>query len=291
MNIGFIGAGKTGTALGRYLVDHNHTVVGYASATYTSAQSAASFTQSFAFASNVDLVQASDLIFITAPDGVISLVWHDLVIAHHEGKLSLSSKIIIHCSGCCSSTVFSLAHEMGAWVCSVHPLLAFGNKQTAHVQVASAHFSAEGDAQALEVVVPLFQNLGNTVHILNAADKTRYHAAAVFASNLVLAPLETATGLLKQCGFSEVDARNALEPLVRGNIDNFFQLGASGALTGPVERADLLTIEDHLRVLDSKQISLYCTLTQTLIEIAKQKHPDCSYEGWDEVLDDRKGER
>lgn len=288
MNIGFIGAGKAGTALGRYLVDHNHTVVGYASASYTSAQSAASFTQSSAFASNIELVQASDLVFITTPDGVISSVWHELLDAHHAGSLSLTSKLVFHCSGCCSSKVFVNAHDVGVWVGSAHPLLAFGNKETAHVQVASAHFSVEGDARALEVVVPLLKSLGNTVHVLNAADKNRYHAAAVFASNLVLAPLDTAVKLLEQCGFSEVDARAALKPLVCENIENFFHLGAPGALTGPVERADLSTVENHLQVLDSNQTALYCVLTQILIEIAKQKHPNRTYEGWTEVLDKEK---
>ena len=284
MNIGFIGAGKAGTALGRYLVDHNHAVVGYASASYTSAQSAASFTQSYAFTSIIELAQASDLLFITTPDGAIPSVWHDLVDAHRAGKLSLSSKIFVHCSGCCSSEVFVKAHDVGAWVCSAHPLLAFGDKEAAFVQIASAHFSVEGDDQALEVVVPLLQSLGNVVHVLNAADKTHYHAAAVFASNLVLAPLDVAAKLLEQCGFSDVDARCALAPLVRSNVENFLKLGASGALTGPVERADLSTVKDHLQVLNSKQMALYCALTQTLIEIAKQKHPNRTYEGWSEVL-------
>ena len=239
MNIGFIGAGKAGTALGRYLVDCNQKVVGYASATYASAQDAASFTNSRVFSSAAELAQASDLIFITTPDGVISSVWEELREAHHNNESVLTSKIIAHCSGCCASDIFEGAHEIGISVCSVHPLLAFGNKEIAHLQVARAHFSVEG---ALSIIIPLFEALGNSVHLIKAADKTRYHAAAVFASNLVLSPLENATELLKQCGFTEDDARDALKPLVYGNIENFFNLGAAASLTGPVERDDLSLI-------------------------------------------------
>lgn len=284
MNIGFIGAGKAGTALGRYLVDHNHSVVGYASATYTSAQDAALYTESRAFTSAVELVKASDIVFITTPDKVISSVWQNLLKACQTGQFSLSSKIIAHCSGFCTSEVFSKAQSVGASVCSVHPLLAFGKRETVVSQLGRAHFSVEGDDQALDIIVSLLEAMGNTVHVLKTSDKAFYHAAAVFASNLVLAPLDTAVTLLRQCGFSDFDARSALMPLVKGNIDNFFQLGASASLTGPVERNDLATVKGHLQSLSPTQASLYCALSRALIEIAKDKHPDRCYEVWDEVL-------
>lgn len=287
MNIGFIGAGKAGIALGRYLVDCNQKVVGYASATYASAQDAASFTNSRVFSSAAELAQASDLIFITTPDGVISSVWKELREVHRNNESVLTSKIIAHCSGCCASDIFEGAHEIGIPVCSVHPLLAFGDKEIAHLQVARAHFSVEGDEKALSIIIPLFEDLGNSVHLIKATDKTRYHAAAVFASNLVLSPLENATELLKQCGFTEDDARDALKPLVYGNIENFFNLGAAASLTGPVERNDLSTVSDHLHSLDDKRAALYRALTWSLIDIAKRKYPSRTYDAWGSVLGER----
>ena len=65
MNIGFIGAGKAGTALGRYLVDHQKPVVGYASKTKLSAEKAATFTHTRCFSSAQELASASDLLFIS----------------------------------------------------------------------------------------------------------------------------------------------------------------------------------------------------------------------------------
>lgn len=278
MNIGFIGAGKAGTALGRYLVYHHNVVVGYASRTEASAQEAASITHTRYFVSALELAKASDLIVISTPDSALSLVWDELSLAHDQGEIVLTSKIVIHLSGCSTSAVFDGAHDRGVSVCSAHPLLAFGSKDFAHEQLASAHFSLEGDQEALDRVIPILKNAGNAVHILRAEDKALYHAAAVFASNLVLAPLNTSVHLLGNCGFSEEDARKALTPLIRENIENFCRQGAAFSLTGPVERGDDKTIAAHLTVLDKQSKELYCTLSQALVSIAQEKHPERTYE-------------
>lgn len=280
MDIGFIGAGKAGTALGRYLADNGEHLVGYASASYSSALRAAESTCSQAFPNVLELASKCELIFITTPDGAISSVWQELLEAHQDKLIDLGTKIIAHCSGCCSSELFTQAKEINTSVCSVHPLLAFGDIDHAHEQLADAHISVEGDKRALDVVVPLFERAGNCVHHLAVTDKVRYHAAAVFASNLVLAPLDSAVQLLESCGFSSDEAREALYPLIANNISNFRQMGACAALTGPVERNDKGTVIDHLSVLSDSEKQLYCALTRKLIELAQRRHPDRSYEDW-----------
>ncbi len=283
MNIGFIGAGKAGTALGRYLENHQQSVVGYASKTKLSAEKAAALTRSRCFSSAQELACASDLIFISTSDGALSSVWHELCRACDAGNLSLEGKIVAHLSGCVASTIFEGAATYKASVCSAHPLLAFGDAQTAHKQLSTAHFSLEGGAQAVDVVSKLLKKLGNAVHLMQANDKTRYHAAAVFASNLVLAPLDTAVKILSTCGFSEHEARCALEPLITGNIETFCKSGAAAALTGPVERNDKATVEAHLESLDSDSANLYRALTKTLVGIAKEKHPERTYDAWNDL--------
>lgn len=284
MNIGFIGAGKAGTALGRYLVDNNASVVGFASKTYSSACQAASFSRSSAFSSTLDLVRRCDFVFITTPDSVISIVWRELLDAHKQHVIDLSFKSFAHCSGCCSSELFAESHEFGVSVCSIHPLLAFGDSSLAVKQLNTAHICVEGDDTALNCILPFFETAGNQIHRISSADKVRYHAAAVFASNLVLAPLDCAVQLLKGCGFDSHDATVALAPLIKNNIDNFFRFGSVGALTGPVERADKTIVSQHLSALSEKDAELYCALSQKLIDIAKRKHPDRDYEGWDAIL-------
>ena len=44
----------------------------------------------------------------------------------------------------------------------------------------------EGSEKAVAVMRSLFEGLGHTVYGLDSADKVRYHAAAVLASNAVV---------------------------------------------------------------------------------------------------------
>lgn len=296
MNIGFIGAGKAGTALGRYLADHGQSIVGYASKTQASAEHAASCSYSRLFSSAVELASASDLLIISTPDSAIAEVWHELCDACDAGSLSLQGKIIAHLSGATSSAVFANASYYGALVCSAHPLLAFGDEAQAPKQLESAHFSVEGDAFAVEQVSELLQSAGNSVHAMRPEDKMRYHAAAVFSSNLVLAPLNMAVEILSTCGFTKEEAREALTPLIKGNVDNFCKLGAVDALTGPVDRGDKSTVKAHIESfqvngqdasqsqLYAEALELYTELTRALLPIAQAAHPERSYGDWNDVL-------
>lgn len=287
MNIGFIGAGKAGTALGRYLVDHGVNVVGYVSRTESSAQRAANFTHTRSFSDRALIVASCDCLFITTTDGAIPSVWDALKREALQGSIDLSGMIVAHVSGCCSSALFSDAQALGAWACSVHPLLAFGDARTAYLQLSDAHFSLEGDARALEVMISLLEGLGNKTHVMDSRSKAVYHAAAVFASNFVLAPLDAAVSLLRGCGFSDDDAREALSVLIRANVDNFCSKGAVASLTGPIERGDATTVAAHLAALPPPEADLYRALAEALIGIARRKHPDRPEEEWralDEAL-------
>ena len=54
----------------------------------------------------------------------------------------------------------------------------------------------------------------------------------------------------------------AFAPLVVSSIDNAFRLGAAAALTGPVARGDLATVEQHLTALDPAERDAYRALAR-----------------------------
>ena len=74
MNIGFIGAGKVGTAFGKYLSNNGFNVEGYYSKREKSAQHAARYCDSRAYVNMKDLTQKVDIIFITTNDDEIEKV-------------------------------------------------------------------------------------------------------------------------------------------------------------------------------------------------------------------------
>ena len=78
MKLGFIGVGKVGTTLAKYLAPH-HTIIGFTSRSYKSAEEAADFTASRAFEHFEELIPFCDTVFITVPDGQIKPVWNEIL--------------------------------------------------------------------------------------------------------------------------------------------------------------------------------------------------------------------
>ena len=74
IKIGFIGAGKVGTSLGKYLKESGLLIEGYYSRTYKNAEEAAAFTGSSAYSDMNTLIEKSDVIFITVNDDSIAKV-------------------------------------------------------------------------------------------------------------------------------------------------------------------------------------------------------------------------
>ena len=271
MVIGFIGAGRTGCTLGKYLEGYV-TVAGYYSRTWQSADDAATFTQSRAFCDLETLVNSCDTIFITTPDGVISEVWE--CIRHYN----LKDKIVCHFSGSLSSGIFSNSGSTGASCCSVHPMYAFSSKYKSYLQFNTACLSVEGQEKAVQEMKKLFEALHHKVFIINPCDKAKYHAAAVFASNYVTGVMHIALKLLKECGFSEGDAMELLAPVTLNNINSVLENGTAHALTGPVERGDISTVERHIGILNDEDIlKIYKNLGKVLVSIAEEKNPEKYY--------------
>jgi len=81
------------------------------------------------------------------------------------------------------------------------------------------------------------------------SQRALYHAAAVFASNYVDVLLGTAVKLLQLAGWSEKEAIAGLLPLTEGVLTTVRKRGPVGALTGPVRRGDVKTVERHVSAL------------------------------------------
>lgn len=271
MKLGFIGAGKAGFALGKYFSERGIPLAGYYSRSPQSAAQAAAFTHSKPYQTLEELVNASDTLLITTPDDAVSLVWDRM-----KG-LSIKNKILCHCSGSISSAVFSGIETRGALPCSMHPLLAISDRLHAHEQLVHSFFTLEGDERAVTQLRRVLVSCGNPCRVIRAQDKAKYHAAACIASNLVAALARVSAGLLADCGFSEGEALQALGPLLSENVKNICSHGVTDALTGPVERNDVLTVAAHLSCLEGDSRELYRLLSDQLLPVARERHPERDY--------------
>jgi len=280
MKIGFIGAGKLGFSLGKYLVENNINVRGYYSKNLDSSKEAAIFTNSKYYESLKSIIDDCDTIFITTPDGAIEEIWNSI------SKLTIENKIICHCSGSLSSSIFSNIEDHKAYGYSIHPMIAFSDKYNSHKQLKYATITIEGVKDHLDTFKDIFESLGNKVKVISKNNKAKYHAASVFVSNNVIALFNTGIELLSDCGFTEEEAKESLYPLMINNIKNIGDKGSVNSLTGPIERGDSGTVEKHLQALNNEDRELYILLSKKLIKIAKIKNVNKDYSNLEKMIGD-----
>jgi len=106
------------------------------------------------------------------------------------------------------------------------------------LQFAGTPCALEGQATTLAALEPLFQRIGARCFTLPSADKLRYHAAAVFATNFLPVLQATAEALWLDSGVPPELLPQLRATLLRNAVDNLLALGPAGALTGPAARGD-----------------------------------------------------
>ena len=288
--VGFVGAGKVGTALGELFRSCGIVVSGYSSLLAEDAQVAAEKTASDAYADAAEVVEASDVIFFTVSDGEISNAWKSLVASYGAVACdALFGKIVCHCSGALPAAVLADAAEYGAKAASVHPLFAISGGGSAQAKIGTALFTLEGDESALASVSALLDVCGVHHRKIASSDKPLYHAAAVCASNLAVGLFASAQTMLERCGFGADEARGALQPLFVGNCESIAERGPIEALTGPIERNDAETVVGHLMAFREdptllKERDAYTALSRVVVEVAAAKHPERDYSHIAEIL-------
>ena len=288
MRIGFIGAGKVGFTLGKYLeqnlkkekiqknLPETVTVSGYYSRQVESAKEAAAFTDTAVFDDLKKIVCASDVLMLTVPDGRIEAVWDSIKAFDIKGKL------ICHCSGAMTSNIFS--GVTGAFGYSIHPMYAISSKTKSYREMQKCFFTVEGDEEWGNEICRFIRLLGNDCVLLSTENKTKYHAAAVFASNLVNGLYGSAVSLLEDCGFENKQAERALVPLFMGNASHIAEDGPVAGLTGPIERNDTTTVKKHLNVLEKNEKYIYTGVSRAVVTLAEQKYPDRDYSEMKNIL-------
>jgi|LSQX01.2.fsa_nt_gb predicted short-subunit dehydrogenase-like oxidoreductase (DUF2520 family) len=260
MDIGFIGAGRVGCTIGRYLKERNFNIVGYNSKSRASSEIAARFTDSLSLDIG-ELVQKCEYIFITTPDDAISSVFN--VIKNFD----LKEKKVFHMSGSMTSSVFEGIEGCGAYGFSLHPVFPIADKEL-YEKLSSAIFTIEGK-EINKISDFLIASQINYFEI-DASCKPKYHAAAVFASNYMVCLGKVAKELFLECGIPEDTIVDALYPLMKCAVDNIKDKGFEDALTGPITRGDVGVVKSHLQSLTDYR-DIYTSLGKVAINIAHER--------------------
>jgi predicted short-subunit dehydrogenase-like oxidoreductase (DUF2520 family) len=175
----------------------------------------------------------------------------------------------LHLSGALSTDALGPLHAAGYAVGSMHPLQSVADPWSAGDRLVGSAFAVAGEPAAVNAARRLVDAMGGRVLVVPPFMRPTYHAAAVFASNYLIALLAVAVRLLQDASVPGEDALPAILPLVRGTLDNVEKLGVPAALTGPIARGDPDTIRLHLARLSPEDRELYCALGRELLPLAR----------------------
>jgi predicted short-subunit dehydrogenase-like oxidoreductase (DUF2520 family) len=211
------------------------------------------------------LPEGTTVLILAVPDDAIAEVSHGLAAAGPAPQACVA----LHLSGAASTDPMGPLHAAGFPIGSLHPLQAVADPWSAGERLFGSAFAVAGEPEAVAAGRRLVTALGGRVLIVPPVLRPIYHAAAVVASNYLIALAALATRLLEQAGVPAEDRLPALLPLLRGTLDNLEHLGVTSALTGPIARGDVDTVRLHLARLSGAERSLYCALGAEALRLAR----------------------
>lgn len=219
---------------------------------------------------------AEGIVFLAVPDGAVAEVAKRVARANTSGAVSF-----VHVSGALGLNVLAPLNEAHA-IGSFHPLQSFPSPQPPSA-FHGITVGIDASTSALERRLgQLARDLGARPRHVGERERKLYHAAAVIASNYVVALVLEAVRVLEAAGWHEQEAVQALVPLIEGTLANVQKSGVAAALTGPVRRGDADTVRRHLEALGdlpTEVTELYRMLGLVALEIAEEGGLDPSAAG------------
>lgn len=265
-----LGAGKVGSAAAVLLREAGFEIAAVTTRTAETAAAAAARAGTVAGTDNAAAALLGDIVLVTTNDDATAGVVAEVASA---GGFR-AGQLVVHMSGALPLSVLGPAADAGTTIGCAHPLQAFATVEDAVVAMRGAVFGITPGDGALGAMEALVAALGGHSMLVADADKALYHAAAVVASNYLVAVEDLAVQLLMSAGFDEFSAQRALHPLAAGTLGNVGRLGTTDALTGPIVRGDVDTVRGHIdavRPLPGPELSLYRALGRHTLKIATRR--------------------
>ncbi len=185
-----------------------------------------------------------------------------------------AEQVVLHLSGCLGQEALGALVPTQAALGSLHPLQTIVDPERAPERLRGAWAAVEGMPRAVEAGERIASAVGLRPFRLASRAKAVYHAGAVFASNYFVVVEAVAQRLLRHAGLSDADAWAALLPLVEGTFANLSRHQPAEVLTGPVARADVDTIAQHVASLTEDDAALYRALGRAALELARKRGMD-----------------
>jgi len=242
-----IGAGRVGTAMALLLSARGYHLAAVFDPVGEAAAQAARLVDARPAQSASDAVSAADIVLLTTPDHAILEACEAAV----SGDATVSGKVFVHMSGALGLAVLAPAADAGAATVAVHPLQTFPDTEGAVRALPGSSFGVTCVPEMDEWSSGFVADLDGKALTVREGDKPLYHAGAVVASNLLVMIEYAACEIFGMLGLERGEALASLMPLVHATVNNIGRLGPEEALTGPLARGDVETLEVNLEALSA----------------------------------------
>ncbi len=221
------------------------------------------------------LVNEANVIFICVQDSKVPAAVKEL----SKIAISLKNKYIFHTSGALTSDILSPLKNNGAFIASFHPVQTFERKAIKYSgRFVDIYTAIEGDKPAIRKATVISKHINSNPFIIKKQNKVYHHICCVMASNF-LAVLnskieETGSKKIQINGFKKHTILSIYMPLALQTLKNISSSGAKKSLTGPIERNDIETIENHLDALkssDKEFLMFYVLMGIETVKLALDK--------------------
>ena len=265
MKIAVIGAGRVGTAVAVLLTRAGHQVAAVSGRGAT-AERAAAWLPGVPVLPPAETAALGDLLVLGVPDDALGPVVAELAAAGTPAAGSW----VTHVSGATGLEVLLPLREHGSRRLATHPLQTFPDVEGAIRALPGCRIAVTADDdEGFALGEWLATELGAAPFRLRDDRRPLYHAAAVFASNYLVATTAVAERLFAAAGVP--DPADAMHPLQEATLDNVARLGTAGALTGPAVRGDTTTIAKNLEALAEHApdtVSAYVAMCRVALDLA-----------------------
>lgn len=264
--IGIVGVGRAGGALGRALHAAGYQIASVWSRSADRARVFAEATQAAAVTTPAEVARHAQLIIVAVPDALIGPMATELMAS------AATEQMAVHLSGANDARALAPLAESGWIVGAFHPLQTFADEYS--FVLPNTAFAIDAPEPLCAELASMATALGGVPLHLAPGDRAIYHAAATMTANYTVTLLHAASALLAQCGLTPKQSLAALLPLLRGTVDNLARVGLPDALTGPIVRGDVATIERHVAALAQRApdtLPIYRALGTATVALAEQQ--------------------
>jgi len=269
--VAIIGPGRIGQAMGRLLARSGVPIAFIAARNPAAARRAVRFIGAGAPVGLADpRLQSASVLLITTSDSAVVEVARELA-QRGKGTEARQGKVVLHTCGSLPAAALLPLKLRGAAIGSLHPYQTVPSPQAGVRNLRGCFWALEGDRRALRVAREWVRRLDGVSFSIRPQEKTLYHLSAFIVCPTVVTLMAQATRLLKQAGVPLRISRPMLRQFVTETANNFADLGARKALTGPAVRGDWETIRRHLTALRSSAPEfepVYQSLLQAMLTLA-----------------------